>query len=47
VWLWQTVFDVVVTAFLILSIVRTIIVKAKIVGLELHPLPLPAAVLGS
>ncbi len=30
-----------------LSIVRTIVVKAKIVGLELHPLPLPGAVLGS
>ena len=47
VWLWRAVFAVAVTAFLVLSIVRTIVVKAKIVGLELHPLPLPVAVLGS
>ena len=46
-WLWPAVFAIAITAFLVLSIVCTIIVEAKIVGLELpHSLPLPAAVLG-
>ena len=46
-WLWPAVFAIAITTFLVLSIVCTIIVEAKIVGLELpHSLPLPAAVLG-
>ncbi len=46
-WLWRAVFAVAVAAFLILSVVRTIVIKSQIIGLELpHPLPLLVAVLG-